>query len=122
MTQPTPTLETAGTDSAAGDAGSEHDDFDGYRGPAVLELPDQELEVQVKLTGAFQPIDGRFHWQGRVAADEALVGAVRSGGTVTIRIGDHRAEAKLNDVDPWGRFRIAGLGRPPYDLDEPDSD
>ena len=24
------------------------------------------------------------------------------------------AEGRLSDVDPWGRFRIAGTGRPPF--------
>lgn len=113
MTTGTETTSTGTT--STGDA---DEDFDGYRGPATLELPDGELEVQVKLAGAFQPIDGRFHWQGRVAADAELTRRATSGGTVHVRIGEHRTEAKLNDVDPWGRFRIAGLGRPPYDVEE----
>jgi hypothetical protein len=33
---------------------------------------------------------------------------------VVLRTAHGSAEGRLSDVDPWGRFRIAGVGRPPF--------
>ncbi len=38
-----------------------------------------ERNREVDLRGSFQPIDGRFHWYGRVAADPELTRLVRGG-------------------------------------------
>lgn len=84
-----------------------------YAGPATLALDGQELSVEVILRGTFQPIDGRFHWYGRIAATNALVD-VRPGARGTLTTPHGSADAKLSDVDPWGRFRVTGVGRPPF--------
>lgn len=73
-----------------------------------------EIEVEVDLRGHFEPLDGRFHWYGRLAASDELVGRVQSGQTARLRTPHGSAEGRLSDVDPWGRFRIAGTGRPPF--------
>lgn len=86
---------------------------DEYVGPATLTLEAREVPVEVTLRGAFQPIDGRFHWYGRIAATEALAD-VRSGAAGTLTTPRGTAAAKLSDVDPWGRFRVTGTGRPPF--------
>ena len=114
--------------------------FDGYDGPAELLVPDpapsgRRLPVQVTLRGVFQPIDGRYHWHGRLSADhpagegygadsrvpdqaDPLVDELgRSGATVVLATPEGRAEGRLSDPDPWGRHRIAGVGRPPFRLD-----
>ena len=80
-----------------------------YDGPARIGL----TEVEVHLRGQFQPIDGRFHWWGRIATDPAL-DAHTSGATVTLETPHGAAEGRLSDVDPWGRFRISGTGKPPF--------
>ncbi len=41
-------------------------DSDGYEGTAVLEVGGARFDVQVRLRGHFQPIDGRYHWYGRI--------------------------------------------------------
>ena len=84
-----------------------------YDGPAVVLLDGASHEVTVALRGVFQPIDGRFRWYGRVAATPLLADA-RSGATVRLRTEHGEADARLSDVDPWGRFRVAGTGRPPF--------
>ncbi|WP_110206169.1 DUF4873 domain-containing protein [Nocardioides daejeonensis] len=84
-----------------------------YAGPATLTLADREVSVDVTLRGAFQPIDGRFHWYGRIVATDALAD-VRSGAAARLTTPHGSADAKLSDVDPWGRFRITGTGRPPF--------
>ncbi|WP_235737821.1 DUF4873 domain-containing protein [Nocardioides alcanivorans] len=86
---------------------------DEYDGPATLSVDDRQVPVEVTLRGAFQPIDGRFHWYGRVTATDAL-DDVRSGAMATLTTPHGTAEAKLSDLDPWRRFRITGTGRPPF--------
>lgn len=83
-----------------------------YSGPATI--GEIEIEVEVTLRGHFEPLDGRFHWYGRIAPNAALTAQVQSGSTVTLTTPHGTAEGRLSDVDTWGRFRIAGTGRPPF--------
>jgi hypothetical protein len=96
--------------------GDDHDDEDGYRGPGSLRLADgQELEVDVTLRGYVEPLDGRYHWYGRVAVHaglEAALGGKRAQAVITTPQGE--ATGELSDVDPWGRYRIAGTSTPPF--------
>ena len=87
-----------------------HEPEEQYDGPARI----ADTEVEVLLRGHFEPIDGRFHWWGRIASDERLDAEHSSGSTVTLVTPHGEAEGRLSDVDPWGRFRIAGTGRPPF--------
>jgi len=87
-----------------------HEPEEQYDGPATIAGTD----VEVVLRGQFEPIDGRFHWWGRIAANERLDAAYSSGSTVTLVTPHGRADGRLSDVDPWGRLRIAGTGRPPF--------
>lgn len=93
---------------------------DGYDGPAELVLEAQTLRVQVSLRGVFQPIDGKYHWYGRLARQVDIDDAVGSGGSVVLRTAQGHATARLSDIDPWGRFRVSGTGRPPFELPEMD--
>jgi hypothetical protein len=51
-----------------------------------------------------------------VARDERVDALAASGAAVVLATPGGRAEGRLSDVDPWGRYRIAGVGRPPYPL------
>ena len=85
--------------------------------PASVLLPDGEpIPVQVTLAGAFQPIDGRFHWYGRIAATDQLPDEL-SGTSVVLRTAYGEAVGRLSDTDPWGRHRISGTGTPPFDVE-----
>lgn len=90
-----------------------HHELEEYAGPALLLAGDTEVPVEVILRGGFQPIDGRFHWYGRIAACPE-VDELGAGGTVELRTEHGSATGRLSDIDPWGRFRIAGSGRPPF--------
>lgn len=90
-----------------------HEPHDAYDGPAVLVVDDAEQAVTVTLRGAFQPLDGHFHWYGRIAETPALE-AVRSGTTVRLHTDHGEADGRLSDRDPWGRYRITGTGHPPF--------
>jgi hypothetical protein len=101
---------TGGT-SGAGAPGDE----DGYAGPAVLTVAGQRFDVTVDLRGVFQPIDGRYHWWGRVARQEGLaaaLGAGRAAGEIVTLAG--RAACEVSDPDPWDRYRITGISTPPF--------
>jgi hypothetical protein len=73
--------------------------------------------VQVRLTGRFEPVDGRFHWGGRIAAHDGVAQLVRTGhreATLTVSGGGAGSEARLGEVDPWGGVRVFAVGRPPW--------
>jgi cation diffusion facilitator CzcD-associated flavoprotein CzcO len=88
---------------------------DGYEGPATLVAGGERFAVQVRLAGHFQPIDGRYHWYGRIEPDGALhdlVGSGRASGVLTTPEGS--APCELSDPDPWQRYRVDGVSTPPY--------
>jgi hypothetical protein len=92
-------------------------DEDDYRGPAAVHAEDREVAVEVVLRGHFQPIDGRFHWYGRLAAHESVDElAARRKKDVVLRTPAGEATGTLSDPDPWGRYRITGTGRPPFSI------
>jgi hypothetical protein len=91
---------------------------DGYDGTAQVagepagETP--RAEVEVRLRGGFQPIDGRYHWHGRLAPSADLEAVAASGSSVRLRTPYGEACGRLSDLDPWGRYRVTGTGRPPF--------
>lgn len=95
---------------------SDHAPGEEYVGNAeVLDGEESEpVPVEVQLRGHFQPIDGRFHWYGRIGANEVLTERHRSGSTVVLRTPHGIAAGRIADADPWGRFRVTGLGTPPF--------
>lgn len=95
---------------------SVHEAREEYVGPALLATTatGEADEVQVQLHGHFEPIDGRFHWYGRIAAHAALSARHRAGTDVVLKTPYGAAAGRIADLDPWGRFRITGLGAPPF--------
>jgi hypothetical protein len=75
--------------------------------------------VELRLSGHFQPIDGRFHWGGRMSAGPEVAALLRSGRRdVSIRgtAGAPDVPARLVELDPWGGIRVTGVGPPPFVL------
>ncbi|MGH3662241.1 MAG: DUF4873 domain-containing protein [Micromonosporaceae bacterium] len=94
-------------------------DQDDYQGDATLLVADTEIQLEVTLRGFFQPIDGRFHWYGRLTPDERLEQIAQGGKrAVLLRTRHREVEAEVSDPDPWGRYRIMGVGTPPYPAPE----
>jgi hypothetical protein len=87
---------------------------EGYDGPAQLLTDDGPVDVEVRLRGQFQPIDGRYHWYGRVSAGEDVDALVAARAPLVLRTPHGDAAARLADRDPWGRYRVTGTGRPPF--------
>ncbi|HEX2131625.1 MAG TPA: DUF4873 domain-containing protein [Actinophytocola sp.] len=92
----------------------EHDE-DGYQGEATLVVGSTELAVTVALSGHFEPIDGKYHWYGRVQPHEELTTLLDSRkAKAVLRTPHGEADAALTDPDPWGRYRVTGTTRPPF--------
>jgi Domain of unknown function (DUF4873) len=89
---------------------------DEYAGPAVIEVGERRMPVRVTLSGRFEPVDGRYHWGGRLAPDGDIADLLRSGQrAVTVQIGHRIAvQARLAEIDPWGGIRVTGVSRPPW--------
>jgi len=86
-------------------------------GPA----PVTEIPVTVHLSGRWEPVDGRFHWGGRIESSPTVAHLVRAGRRdVRLAIGDRSAAARLAEVDPWGGVRVTGVGEPPWPADADD--
>jgi hypothetical protein len=112
-------------DTQARQPGADHRDHeDGYAGPVTVRVGPAagtsgviEVPVEATLRGHFEPLDGRYHWYGRLAASAELaahVGGGKVGGEIVTPHG--AAAAELGDVDPWGRLRVSGTSTPPFPL------
>ena len=91
----------------------------GYSGADTLNVGDQVVEVTVHLDGHLEPLDGRFHWYGRIersAAVAAIKDAGAAAGVLSIG-GATPAELRLAEYDPWGHLQVKGTGAPPYLMD-----
>lgn len=72
--------------------------------------------VELHLTGHFQPLDGRYHWGGRMTGGSAVSALLRAGRRdVRLRCAPAASvPARLLEVDPWGNVRFCGTGAPPH--------
>ena len=80
---------------------------------------DREYPVELRLSGHFQPIDGRFHWGGRMSAGPEVVALLRSGRRDLHLVGTPGGApvpVRLAELDPWGGIRVTGVGAPPFEL------
>ena len=73
------------------------------------------------LRGYFQSVDGRYRWHGRLAAPadtpdalDVLAGARHQAVLVTP---DGMSRCDVYEQDLWGRFKVSGVGRPPFTVD-----
>jgi hypothetical protein len=90
-------------------------DNDGYQGPATLRIGAVAFEVEADLRGKFEPIDGRYHWYGRLGRSDVLTAALAAGRAHgVLSTADGTAECEVSDPDPWQRFRVSGISRPPF--------
>ncbi|MDZ5622791.1 DUF4873 domain-containing protein [Nocardioides sp. HM23] len=90
----------------------------GYDGPAVLHLGDRAFGVTVHLDGHLEPLDGRYHWYGRIERSADVVAAKDGGATTAHLVVADRPPAtlRLAEYDPWGHVQVSGTGAPPYPL------
>jgi hypothetical protein len=88
---------------------------DAYSGRAVVQIESARYPVTVVLAGRFEPVDGRYHWGGRILPLREVADAVRRGvRAATLYIGDRPFAIHLSEVDPWSGVRIRAVGTPPW--------
>ncbi|MGO4446406.1 DUF4873 domain-containing protein [Mycobacterium sp. 2YAF39] len=87
-----------------------------YDGPATVAVAGVERTVRVCLCGHLDPIDGRYHWQGTVF--DILPDGARLPQPVTLSIGESCAEARITERPPQGGYSVAGVGAPPFPLED----
>jgi hypothetical protein len=103
----------------------EHDEPDGYRGPAHVTVGQRPpVIVDVELSGNFEPISGRFVWRGRVRElTRALGGGVdpTAGTELTVTTPSGSGVARVSGTDLWGSHMVDGVTRPPFPtLEDPE--
>lgn len=96
----------------------------GYDGAATLAVGDQTVEVTVHLDGHLEPLDGSFHWYGRIERSDVVAALKDAGATTgTLAIaGRAPATVRLAEHDPWGHVQVSGTGSPPYAMNEVEID
>jgi hypothetical protein len=89
---------------------------DSFRGSGIVRLGDRAFPLTLRLSGRFEPVEGRYRWAGRAEPDEELLAAFRSGSRdASVLIpGGAAAPARLGEPDPWGGLRVSGVGAPPW--------
>jgi hypothetical protein len=89
---------------------------DGYAGRAALSADGTDMAVEVRLSGRVDPVDGRYHWAGRIAPQETVTGLFGAGvRSATLRIEDQDpVRVRLTEVDPWGAVRVTATSAPPW--------
>ncbi|MET0758593.1 MAG: DUF4873 domain-containing protein [Mycobacterium sp.] len=86
-----------------------------YDGPATVTIGGDEHAVRVRMTGNIDPIDGRYHWQGTVFASLPNDDFKKP---VTVTVGERTVQARITERTPWGTYSVAGVGEPPFALDD----
>lgn len=105
-----PQALTAGEAAGSG-AGVTEEVYDGF---AILDTGDGDRRVHVRLTGHLDPIDGQYHWRGTILDAPSTVAA----GPVKLSIGARTVDARITERTSQGTHSIAGIGAPPFELDE----
>lgn len=93
---------------------------DGYSGPARLTVGQTRFDVRVELRGHFEPIDGRYHWYGRIARNDLLDAALRGAKAAgVLETSQGSSPCEVAEPDTWGRYRVTGQSTPPFRLSGP---
>jgi Domain of unknown function (DUF4873) len=92
---------------------------EGYAGRAALSADGAQFTVEVRLSGRVEPVDGRYHWAGRIAPHEAVTRLFASGvRSAALRIADRDpVPVRLSEVDPWGAVRVTAVSPPPWPVE-----
>ncbi|MDQ2722264.1 MAG: DUF4873 domain-containing protein [Actinomycetota bacterium] len=88
---------------------------DGYHGAAAAVVGDTEHQVELALSGHFEPISGSYTWYGRVRG----LPETANGTAVLVRVteddgGIAEAEATVSERDLWDHHLVSGIGAPPF--------
>jgi hypothetical protein len=88
---------------------------DGYDGDATVHIGDARYVAHVRLTGHFEPIDGKYHWQGTIL--EQPPGTEKLPQPATVTIGNRSAAGRITERTSQGGYSVVGVGSPPFAFD-----
>jgi cation diffusion facilitator CzcD-associated flavoprotein CzcO len=88
-----------------------------YDGPATLTIADACRQVRVRLTGHVDPVDGRYHWRGTVF-DSLSADLLKQTLQVSLAAAARSAAARITEQTPQGTYSIAGIGAPPFAVND----
>ncbi|MEH3157031.1 MAG: DUF4873 domain-containing protein [Gordonia paraffinivorans] len=90
------------------------DDAGGYTGPATVTVDGRRpVEVSVQLVGHFDPVAGRYAWQGRIRG-LADAPSVAAGTPVRVETPHGVGEGTLSAQDVFGGHVVTGVSAPPF--------
>ncbi|WP_167006464.1 DUF4873 domain-containing protein [Mumia sp. ZJ430] len=95
---------------------AEEQDEATYVGTLELVAGDEVVAARGTLSGVMQPIDGAYHWTGRLEPADALTALATKVGRKPIGVrapGGTEVTARLGERNPWGGYRAAGPERRP---------
>ena len=100
-------------------AGHDDDDAGGYTGPATVTVGGRRpVEANVQLIGHFDPIAGRYVWQGRIrglaAVSDPADPPVADGTEVRISTPHGAGEGTVSAEDAFGGHVVRGVSSPPF--------
>ncbi|WP_299573402.1 DUF4873 domain-containing protein [uncultured Williamsia sp.] len=94
------------------------DDDGGYTGPATLTVEGRSpVQVTVQLVGRFDPIAGRFTWQGRIRGLVDAIGddpPITAGTPVSVATPHGTGTGTLSAQDVFGGHVVTGVSAPPF--------
>jgi hypothetical protein len=100
---------------------AEHDDNDGagsYSGPATVTIDGHgPAQVQVELSGHFDPLAGRYVWAGRIRGLAQMLPAdvvIAAGTRATVTTPQGSGDGALSAVDLFGGHTVSGITAPPF--------
>ena len=105
--------------SDADESGHDDGDAGSYSGSATVTVAGRRpVEVGVQLVGHFDPIGGKFVWQGRIrgltAASDPNDPPVSDGTDVHITTPHGAGDGLLAAQDAFGGHVVTGVGAPPF--------
>lgn len=71
-----------------------------------LETERGAFEVRAQMGGRVEPLDGRYHWDGRISPQPEVVALVRAGLREATLDG---VAVRLIEIDPWGGILVRGV-------------
>jgi Domain of unknown function (DUF4873) len=71
-----------------------------------LETARGGFDVVARMGGRLEPVDGRYHWDGRIAPDPRVAALVRRGLRDAVLDG---VPVRLTEIDPWGGVAVRGV-------------
>jgi hypothetical protein len=93
----------------------DEDEAGGFTGRATVTVDGREpVQVDVQLVGHFDPVAGRYAWQGRVRGLRDDGPPITDGAGVRIETPHGVGDGTLSARDLFGGHIVTGISAPPF--------